>query len=52
MSCRMAQQGDGQGLRGSSGAREEEDAVWTGVGTLLVFSPNPGLSMASCLSCD
>lgn len=55
MSCRMAQQGDGQGPRGGSGAREEEDSVWTRVGTLLVPSPNPGLSTASltgsCPSC-
>lgn len=44
MSCRMAQQGDGQGPRGSSGASEEEDPVWTGVGTILVPSRNPGPS--------
>lgn len=42
VSCRMAQQGDGQGPRGGSGASEEEDPVWTGVGTTLVPSPNPG----------
>lgn len=44
MSCQMAQQGDGQGPRGGSGAREEEDPMWTGVGTILVPSPNPGPS--------
>ena len=44
MSCRMAQQGDRQGPRGSSGASEEEDPVWTGVGTTLVPSHNLGPS--------
>ncbi|XP_057168240.1 calcium/calmodulin-dependent protein kinase type II subunit alpha isoform X2 [Ursus arctos] len=44
MSCRMAQQGDGQGPRGGSGASEEEDPVWTGVGTILVPSHNLGPS--------
>lgn len=33
-----AQQGDGQGLRGGSGASEEEEPLWTGVGTFLVPS--------------
>lgn len=42
VSCRMAQQGDGQGPRGGSGASEEEDPVWTGVGTTSVPFPNPG----------
>ena len=44
MSCRMAQQGDGQGTQGGSAASEEEDPVWTGVGTVLAPSPNPGIS--------
>lgn len=43
----MAQQGDGQGPRGSSGGSEEEGPVWTGVGTILAPSPNPGPSDAS-----
>lgn len=36
VSCWMAQQGDGQGLRGGSGASEEEEPMWTGVGTYSV----------------
>lgn len=51
MSCRMAQQGDGQGPRGGSGASEEEAPVWTGVGTLLVPSPNPGPLTTGYPSC-
>lgn len=43
VSCQMAQQGDRQGSRGSLGASEEEDSVWTGVGTISVLSPNSGL---------
>lgn len=43
VSCRMAQQGDRQHPRGSSGASEEEDSVWTGVGTISIPSPNSGL---------
>lgn len=45
----MAQQGDGQGSRGGSGASEEEGPVWTGLGTALVLSPKPGPS--NCCGC-
>lgn len=43
VSCRVTQQGDRQGPWGSSGASEKEDPVWTGLGTILVPSPNSGL---------
>lgn len=45
----MAQQGDGQGLRGGSGTSEEEDPVWTGVGTSLVSSPFTAAGLSAAL---
>lgn len=51
MPCWMAQQGDGQGLRGSSGTSEEEAPTWTGVGTCLAPSPLSAGWVTSCPSC-